>query len=70
LAHDAVNMTGYIIQVKGFADSARGTAAMDQKSSMDRAQAVIAYLAEKCSVSVRHIVAPGAMARLIPWQSN
>jgi hypothetical protein len=43
---------------------------MDQKSSMDRAQAVIAYLAEKCSVSVRHIVAPGAMARLIPWQSN
>src|ERR1039457_6463050 len=43
LAHDAVNLTGYIIQVKGFADSS-GNAAMNQQLSMDRAQAVVAYL--------------------------
>ncbi len=69
LAHDAVNMTGYIIQVKGFADSS-GTAAMDQKLSMDRAEAVIAYLTEKCNIPVRHIVAPGAMGKADPMASN
>jgi len=69
LARDAVNMTGYIIQVKGFADSS-GTAAMDQKLSMDRAQAVIAYLTENCNVPVRHIVAPGAMGKADPMASN
>jgi OmpA-OmpF porin, OOP family len=69
LAHDAINMSGYIIQVKGFADSS-GTAAMDQKLSMDRAQAVIAYLTEKCNIPVRHIVAPGAMGKTNPMASN
>ena len=69
LAHDAVKMTGYIIQVKGFADSS-GTAAMDQKLSMDRAQAVIAYLTENCNIPVRHIVAPGAMGKTNPMASN
>jgi outer membrane protein OmpA-like peptidoglycan-associated protein len=69
LAHDAINMTGYIIQVKGFADSS-GTATMDQKLSMDRAQAVIAYLTEKCNIPVRHIVAPGAMGKADPMASN
>jgi OOP family OmpA-OmpF porin len=43
LAKDAVDTTGYIISVKGFADSS-GAAAMNQQLSMDRAQAVIAYL--------------------------
>jgi outer membrane protein OmpA-like peptidoglycan-associated protein len=60
LAHNAVNLTGYIIQVKGFADSS-GNAAMNQKLSMERAQNVIAYLLQNCNVPVRHIVAPGAM---------
>jgi OmpA-OmpF porin, OOP family len=69
LARDAVNMTGYIIQVKGFADSS-GTAAMDQTLSMDRARAVIAYLTEKCNIPVRHIVAPGAMGKADPMASN
>jgi outer membrane protein OmpA-like peptidoglycan-associated protein len=69
LAHDAVSMTGYIIQVKGFADSS-GTAAMDQKLSMDRAEAVIAYLTENCNIPVRHIVAPGAMGKTNPMASN
>jgi outer membrane protein OmpA-like peptidoglycan-associated protein len=60
LAHDAVNQTGYIIQVKGYADSS-GDAAMNQQLSMDRAQNVIAFLLQTCNVPVRHIVAPGAM---------
>ena len=60
LSRRAVNMTGYLIQVKGFADSS-GNAAMNQKLSMDRAQEVIAFLIQDCNVPVRHIVAPGAM---------
>jgi OmpA-OmpF porin, OOP family len=69
LAHAAVNMTGYIIQVKGFADSS-GNAAMNQKLSMERAQNVIAYLIQNCNVPVRHIVAPGAMGEAAPMASN
>src|SRR5713226_1243082 len=69
LAHDAVNLTGYIIQVKGFADSS-GNAAMNQKLSMERAQSVIAYLLQDCNVPVRHIVAPGAMGTADPAAPN
>ena len=69
LAHNAVNLKGYIIQVKGFADSS-GNAAMNQKLSMERAQNVIAYLIQDCNVPVRHIVAPGAMGEVAPVASN
>jgi OOP family OmpA-OmpF porin len=69
LAKDAVNLTGYIIQVKGFADSS-GNAAMNQQLSMDRAQSVIAYLIQDCSVPVRHVVAPGAMGTADPSAPN
>ena len=69
LAHSAVNLTGYIIQVKGFADSS-GDAAMNQKLSMERAQNVIAYLLQNCNVPVRHIVAPGAMGEVAAVASN
>jgi len=69
LAHNAVNLKGYIIQLKGFADSS-GDAAMNQKLSMDRAQGVIAYLIQSCNVPVRHIVAPGAMGEVAPVASN
>jgi OOP family OmpA-OmpF porin len=69
LAHDAVNLTGYIIQVKGFADSS-GNAAMNQKLSMDRAQSVIAYLIQDCNVPVRHVIAPGAMGTADPAAAN
>jgi outer membrane protein OmpA-like peptidoglycan-associated protein len=69
LAHNAVNLTGYIIQVKGFADSS-GNAAMNQKLSMERAQAVIAFLLQDCNVPVRHIVAPGAMGTADPTAPN
>jgi outer membrane protein OmpA-like peptidoglycan-associated protein len=69
LAHNAVNLTGYIIQVKGFADSS-GSAAMNQKLSMERAQNVIAFLLQNCNVPVRHIIAPGAMGEAAPVGSN
>ncbi|MGB9433085.1 MAG: OmpA family protein [Candidatus Acidiferrum sp.] len=69
LAHNAVNLTGYIIQVKGFADSS-GNAAMNQKLSMERAQNVIAFLLQNCNVPVRHIIAPGAMGEAAPVGSN
>ena len=41
---------------------------MNQQLSMDRAQAVIAYLIQDCNIPVRHVIAPGAMGRLIPQQ--
>jgi OOP family OmpA-OmpF porin len=69
LAHDAVNLTGYIIQVKGFADSS-GNAAMNQKLSMERADSVVAYLIQNCNVPVRHVVAPGAMGTADPAAPN
>jgi outer membrane protein OmpA-like peptidoglycan-associated protein len=69
LAQNAVKLTGYIIEVKGFADST-GTAAMNQKLSQNRAQAVVAYLIQQCGVPVRHVVAPGAMGIYEPTASN
>ncbi len=69
LAGSAIGRKGDIIQVKGFADSS-GNAAMNEKLSMDRAQAVIAYLLQKCSVPLRHIVAPGAMGIADPAAPN
>src|SRR5207247_10464705 len=69
LAHNAVNLTGYLIQVKGYASSS-GSAALNQQLSMERAQTVIAYLLQDCNVPVRHIVAPGAMGITDPAGSN
>jgi outer membrane protein OmpA-like peptidoglycan-associated protein len=69
LAQSAIGLTGYIIQVKGFADTS-GNAAMNQQLSMDRAQEVIAFLLQDCNVPVRHIVAPGAMGTADPTASN
>ncbi|MGA8490436.1 MAG: OmpA family protein [Terriglobales bacterium] len=69
LAQAATGLTGYIIQVKGYADSS-GNAAMNQQLSMDRAQVVVAYLLQNCSVPLRHIVAPGAMGIADPAAPN
>ena len=69
LGRDATNLKGYIVEVKGFADSS-GNAAMNQKLSMERAQGVVAYLMQNCNVPVRHIVAPGAMGEADPAASN
>ena len=69
LAQSAVGLTGYIIEVMGFADST-GSALMNTKLSENRAKAVIAYLVQQCHVPVRHIVAPGAMGEYQPLGSN
>ena len=69
LAQDAISLKGYMIQVKGFTDS-RGSAAMNQRLSMERAQNVIAYLIQECNVPLRHVIAPGAMGEAAPVASN
>ena len=69
LGKDAAGLKGYLVEVKGFADSS-GNAAMNQKLSMERAQGVVAYLIQSCNVSVRHIVAPGAMGEADPAANN
>jgi OmpA-OmpF porin, OOP family len=69
LAKSAIGLSGYIIQVKGFAD-ASGNPAMNQQLSMERAQAVVAFLLQNCSIPLRHIVAPGAMGIADPAAPN
>lgn len=69
LGQSATGLNGYLIQVKGFADTS-GNATMNQQLSMDRAQAVIAYLIQDCKIPVRHIVAPGAMGTADPTATN
>jgi OOP family OmpA-OmpF porin len=60
LAQTAKGLTGYIIEVTGYADST-GSATMNTELSERRAKAVITFLMQQGGVPVRHIVAPGAM---------
>ena len=60
MAETATSLTGYIIEVTGYADST-GDAAMNTKLSEERAKAAIVFLMQQGNVPVRHIVAPGAM---------
>ena len=69
LARNASGLTGYLIEVKGYADSS-GNAAMNQKLSMERAQEVVAFLIQNCNVPVRRVVAPGAMGTASPVATN
>jgi OOP family OmpA-OmpF porin len=69
LAGTATGLTGYIIEVTGFAD-ATGSAAMNTKLSEDRAKAVVTYLVQQGGVPIRHIVAPGAMGEYGPAAPN
>jgi OOP family OmpA-OmpF porin len=69
LAQSATRLTGYIIEVMGYADST-GSAAMNTELSEDRAKAVITCLVQQGNVPVRHIVAPGAMGEYGAAASN
>ncbi len=60
IAQTATSLTGYIVEVMGYADST-GDAAMNTKLSEDRAKAVVTYLMQQGNIPIRHIVAPGAM---------
>jgi len=69
LAQSATALTGYIVEVVGYADST-GSAAINTKLSEDRAKAVVTFLMQQGNVPVRHIVAPGAMGEYGPAASN
>jgi outer membrane protein OmpA-like peptidoglycan-associated protein len=69
LAQGATSLTGYIVEVTGYADST-GDPAINTKLSAERAQAVVGYLFQQCNVPMRHIVAPGAMGEYGPAASN
>ena len=60
LAEKATTITGYVIQVKGYA-SAVGSAALNQKLSVERANAVSQFLEQDASVPLTNMLAPGAM---------
>ena len=60
LAEQALTITGYVIQVKGYA-SAVGSAALNQKLSVERANIVTQYLEQDANVPLTNMLAPGAM---------
>jgi len=69
LAQTAKGLTGYIVEVTGFAD-ATGDAAMNTKLSEDRARQVVTWLQQQDGIPIRHIVAPGAMGEYGAKASN
>jgi len=69
LAEEALQWKGYVIEVRGFADSTGGPAT-NQQLSKNRAESVVAYLLQECQVPVKNIVAPGAMGETNPVASN
>jgi OmpA-OmpF porin, OOP family len=60
LAEQALTITGYVIQVKGYA-SAVGSASLNQKLSVERANAVSQYLEQDANIPLTNMLAPGAM---------
>jgi outer membrane protein OmpA-like peptidoglycan-associated protein len=60
LCRKAVTVTGYVIQVKGYA-SAVGSAALNQKLSQERAANVTDFLDQQCHIPLTNVLAPGAM---------
>jgi len=60
LAATAQGLTGYIVELTGYAD-ATGSVAVNTKLSEGRAKAVVSYLMQQGNVPMRHLVAPGAM---------
>ena len=60
LTEKAKSVNGYMIEVKGYA-SATGNAALNQKLSEDRANAVTTILLQQGKVPLTRMLAPGAM---------
>jgi OmpA-OmpF porin, OOP family len=60
LATQAKTVTGYILQVQGYA-SAVGSAALNQKLSAERANNVLDFLLQKGQIPLTNVLAPGAM---------
>jgi outer membrane protein OmpA-like peptidoglycan-associated protein len=60
LAKKAGSVSGYMIEVKGYA-STSGSAAANQKLSQQRAENVVNYLQQRANVPLSRMLAPGAM---------
>ncbi len=60
LAQQAMSITGYVIQVKGYASKV-GSAALNQKLSTERAQNVANFLEQRGKIPLTNMLAPGAM---------
>ena len=69
VAQQAKALNGYLLEVEGFADSS-GNAALNEKLSLERSQAVVDYLTENGGISPLHLLAPGAMGTTQPVASN
>jgi outer membrane protein OmpA-like peptidoglycan-associated protein len=60
LAQQAKGVTAYILQVQGYASKV-GSAALNQKLSSERANAVTAFLEQQGGIPLTNMLAPGAM---------
>ena len=60
MAEKAKTITGYMIQVKGYASSV-GSVALNQKLSEDRANNVATILLQQGHIPLTNMLAPGAM---------
>jgi outer membrane protein OmpA-like peptidoglycan-associated protein len=69
IAARAREKPGYMIGVEGYADSS-GAAALNQKLSLERSQAVVNWLAQNAGIPFFRMLAPGAMSTAQPAASN
>jgi outer membrane protein OmpA-like peptidoglycan-associated protein len=60
LAQQAMGVTGYVIQVKGYASKV-GSAALNQRLSTERAENVTNFLEQQGKIPLTNMLAPGAM---------
>jgi OmpA-OmpF porin, OOP family len=60
LAQQAMGITGYVIQVKGYASKV-GSAALNQKLSTERAENVTNFLEQEGKIPLTNMLAAGAM---------
>jgi OOP family OmpA-OmpF porin len=60
LAQQAMGITGYVIQVKGYASKV-GSVALNQKLSTERAENVTNFLEQEGKIPLTNMLAPGAM---------
>jgi OmpA-OmpF porin, OOP family len=60
LAQKATGITGYVLQVQGYA-SAIGSAALNQRLSSERADHVTEFLEQRANIPLTNMLAPGAM---------
>jgi outer membrane protein OmpA-like peptidoglycan-associated protein len=65
----AKGLKGYLVGVEGYAD-ASGSAAVNQKLSLERSQAVVNWLAQQGGIPFVRMLAPGAMSTAAPAASN